>query len=154
MRLTEKELSRLTHCTVRETPPRRAALPLTVKQAESRSVFLTSSRASSGRSLLTPHEILWAAIIQEFPFAEKEKEGIVPGRGFRADIAFPDQKISVEVDGWEWHGKHKGDFIRDRHRQNLFVLQGWRVLRYTAGQIRKEMDTYCLPQIRAALALG
>lgn len=149
MRMTEKALARLVHCTVRETPPRAATRPLTEKQAESRSVFLTASRDRGG---LTPHQILWAAVIREFPFAEKEKEGIIPGRGFRADIAFPDQKISIEVDGWEWHGKHKGDFIRDRCRQNLFVMQGWRVLRYTAGQIRNEMDTYCLPQIRAAVA--
>ncbi len=87
----------------------------------------------------TPHDLLWTAVSLRYPTAEREYPDAVPGRKYRIDIALPDRRLAVEVDGWEWHGKHKGDFERDRERQNLLTIHGWRILRFTAGSIRKEM---------------
>ncbi len=89
-----------------------------------------------------PHDILWNhlidrhgdAIYREFPAG-------VAGRRFRIDIAAPFAGLAIEVDGWAHHGQRLGDFTKDRTRQNLLVQTGWRILRFTAGQIRKEIDT-------------
>jgi very-short-patch-repair endonuclease len=99
----------------------------------------------------TPHDILWDAASKSLGGVEREFEGAVPGRRFRLDIALPAARLAIEVDGWEWHGKHKGDFTRDRERQNLLTLHGWRILRFTAGQIRKDVAG-CIEMIRQASA--
>jgi very-short-patch-repair endonuclease len=65
----------------------------------------------------------------------REYIGGVPNRRFRIDIAFVSEKIAIEIDGWQYHAKFKDDFIKDRERQNLFVMNGWRILRFTASQI-------------------
>jgi very-short-patch-repair endonuclease len=83
-------------------------------------------------------------IVPEYP-------GSVPGRRFKLDIAFPDQKVAIEIDGWAHHGKHKAAHAKDRDRQNLLVLSGWRILRYSIGQIANDMDL-CLSQIETLLA--
>ena len=51
------------------------------------------------------------------------------------DVAFPELKLAVEVDGWEFHGTRDA-FESDRWRQNDLVLAGWVVLRFTARMVR------------------
>lgn len=89
----------------------------------------------------TPHDLLWSAIVRLYPGAKREFKDAVPDRAFRLDIAIPGHRLAIEVDGWEWHGKHKGDFQRDRARQNLLTVNNWRILRFTAGEIRKNLPT-------------
>jgi very-short-patch-repair endonuclease len=99
----------------------------------------------------TPHRTLWDAVNRAFSGrASLEYSGAVPGRRFRLDIAFVYARLPVEVDGWEHHGKFKADFTRDRVRQNLLTLYGWRILRFTAGQIRRDTRG-CIETIRKAL---
>lgn len=81
-----------------------------------------------------PHEILYG-LLSDLPGIEKEFEGAVPGRRFRLDIAFPSVKLAVEIDGWQYHGKYKEAHAKDRERQNLLVMNGWSVLRFSAGQV-------------------
>lgn len=97
----------------------------------------------------TPHDLLWSAV-GRFEGAVREHPGAIPGRKYRIDIAFPAQKLAVEVDGWAFHGRRKGDFTRDRTRQNHLTLNGWRILRFTAGQIHKELEL-CAAQVKAAI---
>jgi hypothetical protein len=57
----------------------------------------------------------------------------------RLDYAWPDPGVGTEFDGWETHGSRaafQDDRIRDRHLQ----IRGWRVLHYTAEDVR------CRPQ--------
>lgn len=98
-----------------------------------------------------PHQILWSAMQPVWPRAVREHQGAVPGRRFRIDIAFVGERLAIEVDGWTWHGKFLNDFKRDRERQNLLTIHGWRILRFTAGEIHGEIEQ-CLAIIRAALA--
>lgn len=77
-------------------------------------------------------KILW-------PECEEEYAGAVPGRRFRIDIAFPDYRLAVECDGWQHHGQHRSSHQRDRERQNLLTIHGWRILRFTAGDIHKHL---------------
>jgi hypothetical protein len=57
----------------------------------------------------------------------------------RLDYAWPDPGVGTEFDGWETHGTRaafQDDRIRDRHLQ----IRWWRVLHYTAEDVR------CRPQ--------
>lgn len=55
------------------------------------------------------------------------------------DFADPDLRIAIEVDGRAFHSDH-GAFERDRARQNLLVLRGWVVLRFTWERIVGDPD--------------
>lgn len=61
-----------------------------------------------------------------------------PVRRWRFDLAWPDVKLAVEVEGGTWTGGHhsygKG-FESDCEKYNEATLRGWRVLRVTPGMI-------------------
>ena len=98
----------------------------------------------------TPEDLLWNAVSRRFPQACREHRPI-PGRRYRVDMALVAERLAIEVDGFAHHGKFLRDFRRDRVRQNLLVIAGWRVLRFAAGEIRADLDA-CLASIEAALA--
>lgn len=107
-----------------------------------------ASPQKGGESI--PHRLLWNSVLARWPGAKKEFAEAVPGRRFRIDIAFPDIKLAIEVDGWQWHGKHKNDFKKDRERQNLLTLHGWRILRFTAGDIYQSTEA-CVKTVEKAI---
>jgi very-short-patch-repair endonuclease len=49
---------------------------------------------------------------------------------WRIDLAFPAQKVAVEVDGWAWHVDAER-FRNDRRKQNALVRDSWDPLRFT-----------------------
>lgn len=110
----------------------------------------TARRHASARSGPTPHDLLWQAVVARWPEAVREFKGAVPNRRYRLDIALPETKVAIEVDGYRHHGKHLEDFRRDRVRQNLLTIAGWRVLRFAAGDIRKDIDA-CMATIQTLL---
>ena len=65
------------------------------------------------------------------------------------DFALPELKIAIEVDGRAHHVGHRS-FERDRARQNLLVLRGWLVLRFTWEQITND-PAGVIAAIRAAV---
>jgi len=62
-----------------------------------------------------------------------------PSRKYRLDLAFPKQKVGIEIEGAIFaagaHSRPLG-IIRDMGKHNLLILSGWRVLRYTPSQVR------------------
>jgi very-short-patch-repair endonuclease len=114
-----------------------------------------SLRSAAGKAAGSPQDKLQLACKNKWgERCEIEYKCDIPGRKFRLDVAFPDAKLCVELDGWEWHGKHKSDFHRDRERQNLLTLNGWRILRFTAKQVNNNATFYeVLEQIQTALSL-
>ncbi len=104
------------------------------------------------KDVILPQRALYLLCRQNLPRERClwEYTGAIPGRRFRIDIAFPDYRIAVEVDGWQYHGQHKGDFQRDRDRQNLLVLHRWRLLRFTAGDLYRRPG-YAVNTIRTLL---
>ena len=90
----------------------------------------------------TPQDILWAEVARRWPEAQREYR-VIPGRRLRGDIVFPEAGLCVEVDGWQYHGRLLGDFLRDRTRQNLLTIAGWRLLRIPAGDIRRDLKACC-----------
>lgn len=100
----------------------------------------------------TPQQKLWRRVIRRWLGQAKwEYRGAVPGRRHRIDIAFPSLQLAVEVDGWQYHGRHKQDFRRDREKQKLLTLNGWHLLRIPAGDIEKNIEGV-LGDIEATIA--
>jgi very-short-patch-repair endonuclease len=66
------------------------------------------------------------------------------------DIAFPELKVAIEVDGFAYHSD-VDRFRDDRARQNALVNDGWVVLRFTWYDLVQTPEAV-LTEIRAALA--
>lgn len=98
-----------------------------------------------------PQEQLFDALCERMPgLPEWEKKGLVPGRRFRADIFIPPDVV-VEMDGYEHHTAKKA-YQKDRKRNNLFVLHGYRVFHAYTGQVRSdEQRSELVEQIAAAV---
>lgn len=47
----------------------------------------------------------------------------------RADFAWPEQRVLVEADGFEFH-RDRGAYRADRRKGNAFAGLGWRLLRF------------------------
>lgn len=62
-----------------------------------------------------------------------------PGRRFRIDVAFPAQKLAVEIEGGGWiNGRHSrgGGLESDAEKSALLAIHGWRLIRCTPKQVR------------------
>jgi very-short-patch-repair endonuclease len=57
--------------------------------------------------------------------------------GYEVDFLWPEQRLVVEVDGYQFHG-HRQSFESDRRRDQLLVAAGYRVVRVTWIQLRDE----------------
>lgn len=63
---------------------------------------------------------------------------LVPGRRFAADLAYPDRRLYVEVDGGTWsRGRHaRGSGIEtDAEKTSLAAIGGWKLIRTTGRQV-------------------
>jgi len=62
-----------------------------------------------------------------------------PVRRWRFDLAFPDRKLAIEVDGGTWsNGRHTrgAGYAKDAEKGNAAIVLGWRVLHYTSNVIQ------------------
>lgn len=64
------------------------------------------------------------------------------------DFALLHLRVAIEVDGRAYHSD-RTSFERDRERQNLLVLDGWLVLRFTWEQITQHPEQVIAAIIRA-----
>lgn len=74
-----------------------------------------------------------------------------PVRRWRFDWAFPDSKVSVEVDGGRWSpngGRHAGD--SDKEKQNAAAELGWKVFHFSPMMLRMN-PLGCAEQVRRSL---
>jgi very-short-patch-repair endonuclease/predicted transcriptional regulator of viral defense system len=76
----------------------------------------------------------------------------VPLLGFVVDFLWPDQRLVVEVDGYQFHG-HRQRFESDRRRDQQLVAAGYRVIRVTWIQLRDE-PIAVITSIAQALAIA
>ena len=80
-------------------------------------------------------EILYFQLLRENEIATPTKQLVMPGVG-RIDFAYPDQKVSIELDGGRFHASREAQ-ERDRAKSNDLVAAGWRVLRFTWDDVTK-----------------
>jgi hypothetical protein len=71
----------------------------------------------------------------------------------RVDFAYPDARLAIEVDGYEFHSS-RAAWERDRLRQNEIVSLGWFVLRTTKRQIRAQPERFVMQVWRRLTTLG
>ncbi|MFP5021389.1 type IV toxin-antitoxin system AbiEi family antitoxin domain-containing protein [Pseudonocardia phyllosphaerae] len=69
---------------------------------------------------------------------------------WHVDVAFPGQRVAVEVDGWAWH-VDADRFQNDRSKGNALVAAGWHLLRFTWHDLDRAPGRV-IGQVRAALA--
>lgn len=78
----------------------------------------------------------------------------LPDRRFRFDLAWPDRRVAVEIEGGTWvegrHSRGKG-YEADCEKQCLAVIAGWRLLRVTGDMVT---DGRALRFVEFALAAG
>lgn len=80
-------------------------------------------------------------------------DGFVRGLVFdgrEIDIAFPQARLAVEIDGWAWHSD-TARFRADRIKGNDLVAAGWTLLRFTWRDI-VECPESTVARVRDALA--
>jgi very-short-patch-repair endonuclease len=94
-------------------------------------------RQTGGKSKL---EALLAALLRHVgidDFVQQYK--FHPTRNWKADFAWPEQKIIAEVHGGTWiGGRHvRGEgFKKDREKMNEAQLLGWLVLEFTGDEVK------------------
>ena len=82
-------------------------------------------------------------IEREFRFHDK--------RRWRFDLAWPDYKVAVEIDGGQFKkfgGRHARD--SDREKMNNAVILGWSVLRFSGEMIKKD-PVLCIDQLNTLI---
>ncbi|MGH2825780.1 MAG: endonuclease domain-containing protein [Actinomycetota bacterium] len=70
------------------------------------------------------------------------------GTKFRIDFACPEQKVSIEADGFRWHSDFE-QWQRDARKHNLLQEMGWKMVRATDRSLRQDPDA--LPRQVAGL---
>jgi Protein of unknown function (DUF559) len=58
-------------------------------------------------------------------------------RTWRVDFAWPDRRVAVEYDGYDWHSDVER-FRRDRHKRAALQEIGWAVLSIVADDVRRD----------------
>lgn len=90
--------------------------------------------------------------VYHIPPPERECR-LVPHRRFRWDFCWRDSHTAVEIQGGVYsggrHTRGKG-YERDMEKHNLLALDGWTVLYFTGGQLRKD-PAGVVAQVRRAL---
>lgn len=66
----------------------------------------------------------------------------------RVDFAYPERRLVIELDGYRFHSDPEA-FARDRNRQNRLLLAGYRILRYTAIDLRQNPDRVVADLVRS-----
>jgi very-short-patch-repair endonuclease len=62
------------------------------------------------------------------------------------DLLYPRQRLAIEYDG----GNHRDRMVEDNRRQNGLIGAGYRLLRFTAGDVYNAPDTVAM-QVRQGL---
>jgi very-short-patch-repair endonuclease len=65
----------------------------------------------------------------------------LPSGPIRIDLAYPEHRLGIELDGYAWH-QGRGSFENDRRRDLELGLLGWRVLRFTKPMLEYRPDFF------------
>lgn len=69
------------------------------------------------------------------------------------DLAFVDQRVLVEIDGWAFHRGLRA-FLRDARRQNALVLAGWVVIRTNWFELQESPEVFVANVVEALETRG
>ena len=57
---------------------------------------------------------------------------MLAGRKVRIDLAYPDQRIAIELDGWDAH-RGRSSFDADRARSDDLIVAEWSPVTFTSS---------------------
>jgi very-short-patch-repair endonuclease len=105
----------------------------------SRAAELDKIRAEVATMRSPIEKMFWAAYRFNTP---PRLYGLVPqfsveGGKYFIDFALPDQKIGVELDGFDHHSS-TADIERDRKRQRYLEKAGWRIIRFGGAEVHRD----------------
>lgn len=88
---------------------------------------------------LSSGEETFALHCQAYKLSPQREFEFFPGRKWRFDFAFPEQKLAIEVEGGtsfgnSRHGRGAG-FEKDAEKYNRAARMGWVVLRYSTRMV-------------------
>jgi hypothetical protein len=139
---TEDELEAATH----EVMRRRIAQPERTLRYIAHERFARSSGIAALRKILeelrngvseSDLEMLASRLLQRYglPRPRRQFRFRAAGREVRFDLAYPDERVAIELDGYAWHSTP--DHLRKANaRQNATSFSHWLVLHFTWQDIR------------------
>jgi very-short-patch-repair endonuclease len=81
----------------------------------------------------------WDALVGAgLPPPVRQHPVAINDRRYRIDLAYPAQRIAIELDGYDVH-RTRSAFDSDRARGNDLVLDGWTLLRFTSNTPPEEL---------------
>ena len=86
----------------------------------------------------------------DLPAPTRQFPLVLDGRDVRLDLAWPDERVFLEADGFGYHST-RAQFRLDRERQNALIMCGWLPLRYTWAVARTQPDRI-VKDVRLVLA--
>lgn len=90
----------------------------------------------SGQKISSPQRLMFRWIKSVFASAKMEFFSRTSGLPCHIDIAIPDRRIAIEVDGRYWHSR-PGVKEKDQERNFNLWDTGWRVYRIEAEEVKK-----------------
>jgi very-short-patch-repair endonuclease len=90
----------------------------------------------------SPLETKTARFLREFRFPSPARQHVVADRGrfvARADFAYPDRRMVIEVDSLRWHASRKR-WEADRHRLNDLAVAGWAPFHILSSRLRDDRE--------------
>jgi very-short-patch-repair endonuclease len=87
--------------------------------------------------LQSPAEQAFRALVRGYHLPQPQFNVYVEGE--LADVVWPEHRLAVEVDGWEFH-RLKRSFTNDRKRDRRLIRAGWRVARFTYDEVTYEPE--------------
>lgn len=96
----------------------------------------------------------WVAYFGAYglPAPELEHQFALPERGWRLDLAWPDWKIGVEINGGIWAGlpSHTGrGHVRDMEKINAAQARGWVIVQVLPSQVKSAELVLLVRQVLA-----
>ena len=75
------------------------------------------------------------------PLPKQQHRMWLGGKPVRIDLAYPELKIAIEVDSWEYHGQVRSQFDCDHIRRDELVLLQWTPFTFTSAMSDEYMAT-------------
>lgn len=97
----------------------------------------------------TLEDQLWAELKKNEIEAERQELIQIENKFYFLDFAIycMKGKIDIETDGDKWHHNPEAA-SKDNIRNNDLASLGWNVLRFNTNQIKEQIQSYCIPQIK------
>jgi very-short-patch-repair endonuclease len=108
---------------------------------------ILEARLESGAGDSVWEDRLWRWIVAAgLPMPARQVPVVLPSGPARLDMAYPEQLVAIEFDGFAWH-RTRRSFDRDRLRTSELATAGWLVVQVTSAQSR----TVAVRLVRSAL---